>query len=151
VLGQSHISNHVNVTSVHDERYIYRRRSRRTVSIVYSLFHWARQGSLVGSTWHAISWAHATISSYAYLAIPLIDTRQVDLRSEGYLGWLFRVFVTTEDLETVDAVLVDALRTGSVMPRFRAEETYVWRPKDRAIPVVQILIIVSLHALCGTV
>ena len=45
----------------------------------------------------------------AYLAVPWIDARQVDLGDELDLWWLIWVLIAAVHLQGVDSVLVDAL------------------------------------------
>lgn len=79
--------------------------------MVNSRFHCIKQGSFVGSTLQLLlAKSLPQYALYIYLSIPLINTRQVDLRCEGYFRgnvWIVRAAV---DLEAVDAILVNALR-----------------------------------------
>lgn len=45
----------------------------------------------------------------AYLAVPWIDARQVDLGDELDLWWLIWVLIAAVHLQGVDSVFVDAL------------------------------------------
>jgi hypothetical protein len=47
----------------------------------------------------------------SYLAIACVDAGKVDFADEGNIGWGVRVLRAAVDLEGVDAVFVDALKS----------------------------------------
>jgi hypothetical protein len=78
------------------------------VSMVKSLFHCARHGSLVASTWKLSAQVSRRLNT-KYLSVLSVYTGQVDLGCELDLGRLIGVIRAAMDGDAVDAVLVDAL------------------------------------------
>lgn len=58
---------------------IYLRSSIRMVSMVKSRFHWARQGTLVGSTLKAVSLCFLPEDYCVYLSVSLVDAWEIYL------------------------------------------------------------------------
>ena len=86
-----------------------------TVSIVKSRFHTLMLGNFERSTYTLLS-VHRTfhgsddvLSSYSYLAGPLVYARQINFADERHLWWYVGVIWSAVDLEGVYAILMDAL------------------------------------------
>jgi hypothetical protein len=95
------------------------------VSIVKSLFHWAKHGSLVLSTCACQQMLPCPFPRGTYLAILRIHTWQIDLGCKGYLGRYVGVAWPAVDLDAVDAVLVDTLHVVSVNVSSRQPSMYL--------------------------
>lgn len=66
-------------------------------------------------------------NAIVYLSVSLVNTREVYLRSEGDLGRNIGVVGTAVDLDTVDAVFVDALQETSVVHLHSGGGRWPWK------------------------
>jgi hypothetical protein len=114
-----------------------RRSSISIVSIVNSLFHWTKQGSLLLSTLGLLVEEYNPPVERNHLSIVPIDAREVDLGCKFYLRRYVGVVWTAMDFQSVYAILVDTLDDHGLGLRIEDlwQQTYMRRPQDGSIPI----------------